>query len=195
MRCLWSKKRKAAEAAARWWVENGDPKRDDSPIHPEHKRALKRFHKILVKKTMVTVCTWAGTPIPTVLSVDYRPTGILADAADESGLDKFQFHWPWKTYTYVTPTKAIAYPGGGFNNSGKPIALFDATPKASKPKTPMLNGFFLGVDAAITAVVVMAALSVDCPLYAAGFALGGLLIAAPLIAQEWRKHTQAKGAA
>ena len=59
----------------------------------------------------------------------------------------------------------------------------------------MLNGFFLGVDAAITAVVVMAALSVDCPLYAAGFALGGLLIAAPLIAQEWRKHTQAKGAA
>ena len=59
----------------------------------------------------------------------------------------------------------------------------------------MLNGFFLALDAAITAALVLMALSIHCPLSAACFALAGLLVAVPLILQEWRKHTQAKGAA
>jgi len=56
----------------------------------------------------------------------------------------------------------------------------------------MLNGFFLGVDAAVTAATVLMALSLDCPLYAAGFALGGALLAMPLIVESWRGRAQPK---
>lgn len=134
--------RKAAEFAAGWWAEqlagvprfdNGDKSRMGgltmlmalsarASMADPSDDTLAKFREALVTRLM----EHSETEWPFAFGVGYGPDGILADAAEEAGLNAGEPRWPWKTMMWIRAGQVTVSAGYGAKHEHLYLSAYGA---------------------------------------------------------------------